>query len=278
MKVFVFYLLLFFMGLNAFGQYFYTDILNTALNQKTFSTLQKERIKKVNVKAFDAEGDIIDDFILYQEIDAGKRTLTTYSKTNLSDASILQTNYNGTYKPILVSDSSAGATNKTRYIYDTKGLLISMQSQAMQAAQKENVVAEERKYFYNEKGSLDSMLRIKSATDTMVVKFVLEENGLPGEEQWFKRGEKIETWYYYYDSSNRLSDIVRFNTTANQMLPDYLFSYDETGKMTTKVSVTPGTNQFRIWQFLYNERGLKVEEKVLNKQRQPEGKLVYEYQ
>ncbi len=266
------------LALSASAQYYYTDILNTASNQKNFSTLQKEKIKKVTVKAYDTEGEMIEDFILYQEIDASKRILTTFSKTGLTDASILQTTYNGTYKPILVVDSSESATTKTRYVYDTRGLLVSMQSQSVQSEQKENVVAEERKYAYNESGIPDSMLRIKGVTDTMVVKFIPSENGLPGEEQWFKAGVKTETWFYYYDAAKRLTDIVRYNAAAKQMLPDYLFSFDEAGNMTSRVTVMPDTNQFRIWQFSYTERGLKSEERVMNRQRRQEGKLVYEYQ
>ena len=88
---------------------------------------------------------------------------------------------------------------------------------------------------------------------------------------------KMETWFYYYDEGNRLTDIVRYNAAAKKMLPDYLFGYDGQSNLSSKVTVQPGTGQFRIWQYKYNEGGLKTEETVLNRQRQPEGRLVYFY-
>ena len=41
-------------------------------------------------------------------------------------------------------------------------------------------------------------------------------------------GEKT---YYYYDGKNRLTDIVRFNTKARRLLPDYMFEYTENNQV-----------------------------------------------
>lgn len=277
MKVSVLILCISVCGWCARAQYYYYDILANLANQKNYTLLQQEKIKKVTVNAFGNDGEVIDDFILYQEIDPSKKTITTFSKSNQSDASILQTFFNESNKPSLVIDSSAGATTRTRFIYGPNGLLESMQSQSIQLEQKENVVNEERKYTYNQNGAPDTMVRIIGATDTMLVRFTLAENGLPGEEQWFKAGKKIENWFYYYDGEGNLTDIVRYNAAAGQLLPDYLFGYDALGNMTQKVTVMPDTKTFRIWQFAYNEKGLKTEEKVLNRQRQQEGRLVFLY-
>ncbi len=260
------------------AQYYYNDIISTEANRKNFSILQKEKIKKVAVKAYDSGDEIIDDFVLYQEIDAGKRTLTTFSKTNLTDASILETRYNPKGFPESSLDSSEGASTRTSYLYDEKDLLISMQSISIQSEQKENVVTEKRRYSYNAQGMPEKMVRTKGEKDSMTVIFIPAENGFPGEEQWFKSGQKVETWFYYYDAQNRLTDIVRFNEAARQMLPDYLFSYDDRGNLANKITVSPGTSNFRIWQYKYSIEGLKIQETVLNRDRKPEGKLVYEYQ
>jgi YD repeat-containing protein len=263
--------------LPAKAQYFYNDIVVTHENRVHFENLLKSKVKKVNVKAFQNDGEEIDDFILRQEIDLKGGTITTYSKTTFTDASILKTTFNNKKMPALVLDSAEGASTTTRYTYDADGRLISMESSSVQSEQMENLVTEIRQYFYNDKGMPEKMIRIKGGSDTMMVIFTPAENGLPGEETWFKAGEKIETWFYYYDENNRLTDIVRFNAAAKKMLPDYLFGYDEQNNLTSKVTVQPGTGQFRIWQYKYNAGGLKTEETVLNRQRQQEGRLVYFY-
>ncbi len=264
--------------LPAKAQYFYNDILVTTQNKVQFENLLKSNIKKVTVKAYQNDGAEIDDFLLLQEVDRQAGVLTTYSKTNFSDASILKTTFNRMGMPVLVFDSTEGGSTTTRYTFDQAGRIITMESSAIQPEQKENFVSETRQYTYNEKGMPDRMMRINSGGDTMTVIFIPAENGLPGEETWYKAGEKIETWFYYYDENNRLTDIVRYNAAAKKMLPDYLFGYDDRGNLTSKVTVQPGTGQFRIWQYTYNAGGLKTGETVLNRQRQPEGRLVYFYE
>lgn len=260
------------------AQYYYSDILTGKDIQSHFSNLEKHKLKKVTITAYDAGNEVIDDFILYQEIDRNKRTLTTYSKSNLSDASILETGFNEAHLPIYVLDSSEGASTRTFYQYDAFGRVKILESVSMQSEQQENVVSEKRIYTYNAGGVPETMFRIKGNTDTMQVNFVATENGLPGEEHWIKSGKKIETWFYYYDDQNRLTDIVRYNAAAKKMLPDYLFGYNETGQLSSRVSVQPGTGDFRIWQYTYDNRGLKKEEIVKNRSRQTEGKMVYAYQ
>jgi hypothetical protein len=270
----IFFFLLY---LPAKAQYFYNDIIVTKENKVHFENLVKSKVKKVTVKAYQNDGEEIEDFILRQDIDTKNGTITTYSKTTFSDASILKTTFNNKRMPALVLDSAEGASTTTHYIYDEDGRIFSMESSSVQSEQNENLVTEVRKYFYNSKGMPEKMLRIKGSTDTMTVIFTPAENGLPGEEAWFKAGEKMETWFYYYDEGNRLTDIVRYNAAAKKMLPDYLFGYDGQSNLSSKVTVQPGTGQFRIWQYKYNEGGLKTEETVLNRQRQPEGRLVYFY-
>jgi hypothetical protein len=260
------------------AQYFHTDILSSLDIQSNFLGLSKNKIKKVTVQAYDANNEMIEDFILYQDVKADKKQLTTYSKSNLSDASILETFYNDNHFPIQLFDSSEGASTRTSFRYDRAGRLIELESNSVQMEQAENQVTEKRIYFYGNVPMPDSMYRIKGNRDTMRVLFLTSENGLPGEEQWFKDGKKIETWFYYYDENNRLTDIVRYNQAAKKMLPDYLFGYDANGNLSSKITVQPGTGAFRIWQYQYDGRGLKKEEQVKNKERQTEGRLVYTYQ
>lgn len=262
----------------AVGQYYYTDLVSAQESQQQLKALLKSKIKKVSVTALDNDNTQIDDFVLFQEINASAKTISTFSKSNVSESSILTTEYNEKLMPKYVFDSTGGGSTRTHYQYDSQERLIKIESGSFQPEQPENSVKEERIYFYTSGLAPDSMIRIKGNRDSTKVVFIMTENKLPGEEIWYKDGNKTEHWFYYYDAQNRLTDIVRFNRSAKKMLPDYLFGYDANGLLTSRIVVQPTTGTIRIWQFQYDERGLKTEDQVKNRQRQLEGRLVYTYQ
>lgn len=278
MKKYSFYFLLLCCSVNVSAQYYYNDIFVAQDNQKTFSKLAQYKISNITIKALDPDGSDAINFYLNQKVDLAERKITTFSKSVFSDASILETLFNKAFQPVSVFDSSDAASTRTLYNYDDSGLLQSMQSTSVQIEQRQNVANELRQYRYNDKGIPVEMIRTKDGQDTISVMLKPSENGLPGEEQWYKDGKKIETWYYYYDEQNNLTDIVRYNSAAGKMLPDYMFGYDANGNMTSKVTVQPVTGAFRIWQYTYNSRGLKTQEIALNKDRKEEGKLLYTYE
>ncbi len=260
------------------AQYYFNDIVSLKRNEEYYEKLMALQIRQVSVKAYETDNTEASDFYLKQEVNPAKKTLTTSSKSSFSDASILETTFDEQGRIQQVFDSSQGGSSYINYRYNASNQLVEMKSRALEQAQQQNVVNERREYSYNEKGMPVKMLRINGGKDTMYVEFIAAQNQQPGEEQWWKNGMKIETWFYYYDEANRLTDIVRYNQVVKQMLPDYLFGYDEEGKLTSKVAVQPVTGSFRIWQYQYDEKGLKTKETVMNKQRQPEGKMLYTYQ
>ncbi len=260
------------------AQYYFNDIVSSINNQQNFALLLQHNIKKVTVQALENDNTASTDFFLTQTVNPAAKSLTTMSKSSFSDASILITKFDAQSRIVSVLDSADGGATNIQYSYNEAGKLYQMQSSSMQAAQAKNVVNEVRTYVYNSDGQPTTLYRVTGGRDTMIVHFILSDNGLPGEEQWIKANQKIETWYYYYDEDKRLTDIVRYNEAAKQMLPDYLFGYDENDRMTSKVAVQPVTSSYRIWQYRYDARGLKTQETVLNKQRQPEGKLIYTYE
>jgi len=261
----------------AYTQYYYNDLMNLQETTELLRVLLKNRIKQVDVAAYEPDGTIVTDFILRQQLNAAEGVMFTYTKSSFSDASILKTVFDKTGNILEVVDSSDGGTTRTSYRY-TGTLLTELTSSAQQEAQAKNQQQESRLYQYNEQGTPTGMVKITNGNETLKVEFVPEQNGMIGSEIWYKGKEKVETWYYYYDEQGRLTDVVRFNKKAQQMLPDYLFGYAENGKLTSKVAVQPVTGSFRIWQYTYNAQGLKATESILNKSRKPEGKLEYSYQ
>jgi hypothetical protein len=99
------------------------------------------------------------------------------------------------------------------------------------------------------------------------------------EEHWLKRGADIETYYYYYDKENRVTDVVRFNKKFKRLLPDFTFEYNAAGLVTQMLQVPNSNNtNYLIWAYRYNSNNLKVEEICTNKQKQQIGKMEYVYE
>ena len=121
------------------------------------------------------------------------------------------------------------------------------------------------------------MLLIKNNTDTTVIDFAKDEQGNIAEEHWKKKGRQIETYFYYYNIQRQLTGVVRFNLKAQRLLPDYLFEYDENGTLTQLTQVPQGSADYMVWKYTYLPNGLKQNELLFNKQKQPIGRIEYSY-
>ena len=75
----------------------------------------------------------------------------------------------------------------------------------------------------------------------------------------------------------QVTDIVRFNLKAQRMLPDYVFEYDDAGKIISAIQVPQGSADYLIWNYFYNSAGLKIKELCFNKQKQLQGTIEYQY-
>ena len=98
------------------------------------------------------------------------------------------------------------------------------------------------------------------------------------DEESFWHGASRDKIYYYYDSSNRLTDVVRYNDRAKKLLPDYIFEYDGNNQLTQMINVQQGSSDYLTWRYNYNEKGLKIRELCYDKQKQLLGRIEYEYE
>ncbi|TMI80963.1 MAG: hypothetical protein E6H10_12770 [Bacteroidetes bacterium] len=117
-----------------------------------------------------------------------------------------------------------------------------------------------------------------NANDTTEVRFTLDGKGNVIEELPFvkkKNGEKI---FYYYDDKSRLTDIVRFNTKARRLLPDYMFEYSANNQVVQKITTlsTIGIG-YLIWRYAFDDKGLKTKEATFNRDKVMTGKIEYSY-
>ena len=121
------------------------------------------------------------------------------------------------------------------------------------------------------------MLKIKNNSDTTIVIFVKDEKGLVTEEQWSRKGKNIESYFYYYNEQNNISDIVRYNSKVKKMLPDFIYEYNENGSIKQMIQVLAGGSNYNTWVYTYLTNGLKEKEFCYDKQKKLVGAVEYIY-
>jgi hypothetical protein len=191
--------------------------------------------------------------------------------------SILVTQFNAKGQLIRSADSSNTTLNVSSYTYDVAGRLAAVENVSQAYAYKTKEVVRHQ-YTYDSTGLPVSMLRIKNGTDTAFVQFKADEKGNVGEEIITAKGKPTQTWYYYYDAQNRLTDIVRFNDRARRLLPDYVYEYNEQSLLSQMISVQSGGSDYVTWRYQYNPQGLKTKESCFSKQKQLMGYVTYRYE
>lgn len=271
---YLFFLLISGFALNAQGQYYYNDILSTELTNKQFLLIQNNNIKSMKAFSFEADESQTEGFLLEMEVNKQQNQIITNSSVN-NTPSLLTSTYknNRLHKTV---NNAARVETTTTYEYDPKGLLIKLTTLTVDTFMNSKLT-EEHLWQYDSNNKIKAMKRVKNGTDTTHIEFDYDEFGNIGEENWRRNGRVVETYYYYYNPKNQLTDIVRYNSRAKRLLPDYLFEYEANGKISSMTQVSTGSSSYVIFQYYYNEKGLKEKEVILNKLKQPVARIDYGY-
>ena len=257
------------------SQFYYNDIIGTQQTNQQYKSLITHQLKKVSAISYEGNNQPAQDFVLDQTIDLNKQQVVTRSKSSTNGEAFFISTYlrNRLTKTV---DSSSSAINTVEYQYDLDGKIRSIHSvnKDFDGTLRSN---ELHSWFYNTSGLPEKMLRIKNNTDTTFVAFSYEGNNV-AEETWRRNNKVTETYYYYYNPKNQLTDVVRYNRKAKQMLPDFILEYDEKGRVVQMTQTQSASANYLIWRYVYNTKGLKEKEMVYNKQKEFLGKIEYNYQ
>lgn len=263
--------------INSPAQYFYKDIIATEELNRLMQTYTANNIHKVTATGIKPEGGIAPDFSELQEINSKTGSLKITTRRN-NIVSTLHHTFNDKGQVIKSVDSAFNIKSIIVYSYDASGNISAISNTATDADSTADFTQTELHQFYYKDGKLDKMWRIINKNDSLEVRFAIDEDGNVIEERNYKKGIAADPIYYYYDDRNRLTDIVRFNYKANRLLPDFLFEYDEQGRVIQKI--TPVSNQNRgylLWRYLFDERGLKTKEALFDKEKTLQGKIEYSF-
>jgi hypothetical protein len=262
--------------LTANSQYYYKDILGTKETADLIKSYRNNKVSRVLLNSYDAENTKSDDFYVEQVFSLPNQFLRTTTRSGVTNESVLVSFTDASGNVIKTIDSSETIITTSIYNYNDKGMLQSVISSSADTAHSINQTEEHRWEYENDK--IVRMLRIKDKMDTAYISFKSDDKGNIIQEQSVRKGITSEPVYYYYDSNNRLTDIVRFSNKAKRLLPEYLFEYSPSNQVIQKITVPANSSEYLIWRYQYDDKGLKIKEAVFDKHKQLTGKIEYIYQ
>ncbi|MFT3947360.1 MAG: hypothetical protein QM763_10345 [Agriterribacter sp.] len=259
-----------------FAQYYYRDIILTAQNSALQQAYKKNKVQQVVLKGFEANGEPSGNFSCEIKPNSGFTQIRTITISGVAGNASLTAFYNfkgQLYKSI---DSTSENVSIVEYTFDSTGKLVSASNTVIGIMDKTKQT-ETHIWSYSNEGAPQSMLYIKGTADTTIIKFASDDKGnIIEEEGWLKNISKGKT-YYYYDSLNRLTDIVRYNQRVQKLVPDYIFEYDENNRITQMTNIQQDAGDYLIWRYLYSDKALRTEERCYNKQKKLVGRIEYQY-
>ena len=256
------------------AQYYFNDIITTKQSNNQHELLKKNDIKKVQVFFKDADNVVDENFKVIQNINNSGSIIVTQTATANSNSTLTST-----YTNDRISNTQEllnGIKTNLQYTYNNDGLLQSIASETNDTTMH-TASSEMHVWQYSDKQLPILMFKILNNTDTTLVQFIVDEKGLIVEENWMKNKKNIETYYYYYNQANQLTDIVRYQIKAKKMLPDYMFEYNNQGLLQQMIQVFAGTNNYNTWKYFYNDNSLKTTEYCYDKQKKLMGVIEYNY-
>jgi len=257
-----------------FAQFFYRDLISIAQANEEMAAYKKAGIKNIKIKSLEANGEESEDFFCEKKLSKDFRKSSLYTRTGNQGKSLMESFFNKEGLLYKTYDSSEIVVSRNEFFYDNNKRLSSTLSYSKSNDDDFiNEITEAHVYQYNEDGIPISMLRIKNQTDTIVILFSLDENNNVAIEKETKNGSK---YYYYYDEDKRLTDVVHTNEFKQRLVADYVFDYNEEGKISEMTTTEDGNDNFTVWKYDY-ENHLKVKERIFDRNGMLMGKIIYEY-
>ena len=256
------------------AQYYYKDILSNKQLIAEMVQLKEQKVRTVSLKSFEDDGSPSEGFFCEKNINRNYSNVETLTKSYVTGASVFTSSFNNKGLLTQTIDSSDISSSTSIYTYTGDGLIKSILSIVRSSDDDfKNEITEEHIYEYDDKLMPVKMTRIKNSGDSTSFIFFKDENNNISIEKNTKTGD---TYYYYYDGKNRITDVVRLNKFNQKMLPDYIFEYNNAGLVTQMTTTEEGGSYYYIWKYTY-ENGLRTREKCFSKEKRLMGTIEYEY-
>lgn len=257
------------------AQYYYKDIVSNKQLIAEMALLKENKVKTVSLKSFEGDGSVSEGFFCQKKISKNYAAVETSTHSNITGPSSFKSFFNERGLLLQTIDSSDISVSTAGYTYDTKDRISSIVSIVRSNDDDfKNELKEEHIYEYATTDVPVKMIRVKNTTDTTVFLFSVDENNNINIEKNAKTGD---SYYYYYDNKQRLTDVVMRNRFNKQLLPDYMFEYNSQGQISQMTTTEEGSSYYYIWRYTYQD-GLRIKEKCYSKEKRLMGAIEYEYQ
>ncbi len=249
------------------AQFYYKDIVINRQLVAELTVLKEQKIHTISVKSFDREDEPSEGFFCEKKLKKDYSRFETITRSYATPASVLTSYFNEKGQLVQSTDSTEISVGFTNYTYDSRGNLISIGSGSRSADDDYSVdAAETHLYYYNDNNQPLKMVKLKNNKDSVVINFILDDKGNVAEEKNTLTGQ---SYYYYYDAKNRLTDVVYFNSSLRKLLPVLMFEYNQLNQPVQMITAEEGSVFYYTWKYTY-ENGLKIREKCYyNKKGDP---------
>lgn len=258
----------------ASAQYYFNDIISIRQGNDQYKIWRAQKIAAIKTISYEPDNSITDGFSVTQDISRDGKKVTITTLTNDRTSITVNTYDLGVLKR--TQSNNKNISNKTDYTYDAQGRISKVTLSTIDTFMN-STISEIHEWTYDEYGAPASMLKIKNQHDTITVQFIKDEKGNIGEEKWKKNGRTIESYFYYYNANRQLTDIVRYNSKLKKLLPDFVYEYNAANQPTQMTQFSLGSNNYFVWKYKYNDKGLRTEEICSDKSKLQVGRIEYQY-
>lgn len=266
---------LFLTSTGVMAQFYYKDIVSNQQLRADMARLKEQKVRKISISSFEDDGSPSEGFFCEKKINRNYTEVQMMSRSNITGPSEMNSRFDEKGLLTESSDSSEIAATTTTYSYDEQNRIRLIRSSVRSSDDDfAGEIVEEHIYSYNTAGVPEKMIRVKNGTDSSVVEFKTDEKNNVTIEKNSKTGE---TYYYYYDPKNRLTDVVKENPFNHKLLPDYMFEYNSAGLISQMTTTEEGGSYYYIWKYSY-DNGLRITERCYSKEKRLMGSIQYEYQ
>jgi hypothetical protein len=271
------------------AQYYYNDIVGTQEINSKMKTYLAAKVKTVTASGYDPQGKKATDFNEWQEIQSNGSLLKITTRNGQNIASLYY-QFDDHARVISARDSSGDFQTVTTYTYDANNNLAKINTTTRDALHDFDQT-KERQYQYKD-GKPSRMLLIQNSSDSLEYIFTLDENKNVKDEMLYHRGGSQNSIYYtyddhkiyyFYDEQHRLTDVTRYSPKIDRLLPDFMFTYDDSNRIIQRITVLSNVKydtkrpDYLQWRYGFDEKGLKTAEVLYSKTKELKGRINYSY-
>lgn len=257
------------------AQYYYNDIVSIAEANQYFKQITQQKVKKIEIQSFEYDNRPSANFELTQWI-LSNRIIYTKAISPAGDTNRVK-KYFSNQLIQKTEDTTGSVISSVSYEYNANKKITKITSQSID----KNITTKSTEvhiWEYDSTGTPVKMINIKNGSDTTFIECIKDESGNIIEEKWKRKNRITETYYYYYNDENQLTDIVRYNNKLKRLLPDFIFEYNKQNQLQSMIQSLPNNTNYLHWKYSYDSTGLKTREELFNKKKELVGYMIYKYE